>query len=165
MSSVQLLSRVQLFATPWTAACQGFLSFKSPGACSNSCPLNQLCQPTISSSVLPFSSRLQSFPASGSFPSQFLPSGGQSNGTSASASVLPMSIQDYWLVWSPGSLRNSQESSSAPKFENINSSVVSLLYSPTLTSIHDYWETIALTSRSLLAKWCLCFLIRCLCLS
>ena len=60
----------------------------SPGACSNSCPLNQWCHPTISSSVVPFPSYLQSFPASGSFPmSPLFPSGGQSIGTSAS--VLP----------------------------------------------------------------------------
>ena len=66
----------------------------SPGACSNSC-LSQWCHPTISSSVIPFSSCLQSFPASGSFPmSQFFVSGGQSIG--ASASVLPMSIQDWF---------------------------------------------------------------------
>ena len=66
----------------------------SPGACSNSCPLSQWCHPTISSSVVPFSSCLQSFPASGSFPmSQFFASGGQSIGASASASVLPMNIQ------------------------------------------------------------------------
>ena len=70
----------------------------SPWACSNSCPLNRRCHPTISSSVVPFSSCLQSFPASGSFPmSQFFTSGGQSIGASASASVLPMNIQD----WSP----------------------------------------------------------------
>ena len=69
----------------------------TPGAYSNSCPLRQGCHPTISSSVIPFSSRLQSFPASGSFPmSRFLASGGQSIGVSASASVLPMNIPD-WL--------------------------------------------------------------------
>ena len=64
-------------------------------AYSNSCPLNQRCHPTISSPVVPFSSHLQSFPASGSFPmSQFFTSGGQSIGASASASVLPTNIQD-----------------------------------------------------------------------
>ena len=66
----------------------------SPRACSNSCPLSQWCHPTISSSVTPFSSCLQSFLASGSFPkSQLFASGGQSIGAAASASVLPMSIQ------------------------------------------------------------------------
>ena len=69
----------------------------TPGACSNSCPLSQWCHPAISSSVLPFSSCLQSFPASGFFPmSQFLVSGGQSIGTSASVSVLQMNIQDWF---------------------------------------------------------------------
>ena len=69
----------------------------SPGACSNSCPLHWWCHPTISSSVVPFSSCLQSSPASGSFPvSQLFPSGDQSIGVSASASVLPMNIQDWF---------------------------------------------------------------------
>ena len=72
----------------------------TPRVYSNSCPLSQWCYPTISSSVDPFSSRLQSFPASGSFAmSQFLPSGGQSIGVSASASVLPMNTQDWSLGW------------------------------------------------------------------
>ena len=72
-------------------------SSPSPGACSNSCPLSQWRHPTISSSVVPFSSCLQSFPASGSFPiGQFFISGGQSIGASASASVLPMNIQDWF---------------------------------------------------------------------
>ena len=67
------------------------------GACSNSCPLNRWCHPTISSSIVPFSSFLQSFPASGSFPmSQLFASGGQSLGVSASASVLPVNIQDWF---------------------------------------------------------------------
>ena len=69
----------------------------TPGAYSNSCPSSWWCHPTISSSVFPFSSCLQSFPASGSFQiSQFFTSGGQSIGVSASASVLPMNIQDWF---------------------------------------------------------------------
>ena len=69
----------------------------TPEACSNSCPLSQWCHPTISSSVVPFFSCLQSFPASGSFPmSLFFPSGGQRIGASASASVLPVNIQDWF---------------------------------------------------------------------
>ena len=69
----------------------------TPGVYSNSCPLSRWCHPTISSSVVPFSSHLQSFPASGSFPmSQFFMSGGQSIDISASASVLPMNIQDWF---------------------------------------------------------------------
>ena len=67
-SSVQSLSRVWLFATPWTAACQASLSITTPRVYSNSCPLSQWCHPTISSSIILFSSCLQSFPASGSFP-------------------------------------------------------------------------------------------------
>ena len=71
----------------------------SPGACSNSCPLSQWCHPTVSSSVVPFSSYLQSFPASGSFQTtQLFASGGQSVGVSASASVLPMNIQGWFLL-------------------------------------------------------------------
>ena len=73
----------------------------TPRAHSNSCPSSRWCHPTISSSVIPFSSCLQSFPASGSFPmSPFLASGDQSIGVSASASVLPMNIQDWFpLGW------------------------------------------------------------------
>ena len=69
----------------------------TPGACSNSCPSTQWCHPTISSSVVPFSSCLQSFPALESFPvSQFFTSGGASIGVSASASVLPMNIKEWF---------------------------------------------------------------------
>ena len=73
----------------------------TPGAYSNSCPLSWWCHPITSSSVIPFSSHFQSFPASGSLPvSQFLASGGQGTGISASASVLPMNIQDWFpLGW------------------------------------------------------------------
>ena len=76
----------------------------TPGTYSNSCPLSQWCHPTISSSVVPFSSRLQSFPASESFQmSQLFASGGQSIGVSASTSVLPMNIQCWfplgWTGW------------------------------------------------------------------
>ena len=85
----------------------------TPGVYSNSWPLSRWCHPTISCSVVPFPSCLQSFPASGSFPmSQFFTSGGQSIGVSASASVLPMKIEDRiwfplgWLVWSPCSPRD-----------------------------------------------------------
>ena len=76
----------------------------TPRACPNSCPSRQWCHPTILSSVIPFFSCLQSFPASGSFPmSQFFSSGGQSIGVSASASVFPVNIQDWfplgWTGW------------------------------------------------------------------
>ena len=70
-----------------------------PRACWNSCPLSQWCHPTISSSVIRFSSCLQSFPVSGSFPvSQLFASGGQSIGASVSASVLPMNIHDWFPI-------------------------------------------------------------------
>ena len=97
----------------------------TPRAYWNSCPLCCWCHPTISSSVIPFSSYLQSFPASGSFPmSWFFASGGQKIGVSASASALPMNIQDWsplgGLVWSPCNPRNSQESSPIPQLKSIN---------------------------------------------
>ena len=100
-SSVQLFSCVRLFITPWTAAHQASLSITNP----NPCPLSQWCHLTISSSVVPFSSHLQSFPASGSFPvSQFFTSSGQSIGVSASTSFLPVNTQDWsplgWTGWS-----------------------------------------------------------------
>ena len=99
---------------------------------------------TISSSVVPFSSCLQYFPTSGSFQmSQLFAWGGQNIGVSASTLVLPVNTQDWSpLGWtgSPCSPRDSQESSPTPQFKSINSSVLSFLYSPTLTSIHDYWK-------------------------
>ena len=97
--TVQSFSHVWLFATPWIAACQASLSFTISRGCSNSCPLSWWCHPTISCSVFPFSSCLQSFPASGSFPvSQFFASGVQSIGVSASASGLPMNIQNIFKM-------------------------------------------------------------------
>ena len=104
-SSVQLLSHVQLFMTPWTTKhARPPCPSPTPGACSNSCPFSRWCHPTISSSVVPFSSCPQSFPASGSFQmSQLFVSGGQSIGVSASTSVFPMNIQDWspleWIGW------------------------------------------------------------------
>ena len=92
---LQLLSCFQLFVRPWTSLSP------SSGPCSNSCPLSWWCHPTISSSVIPFSSCLQPSPASGSFPmSGLFASGGQSNGVSVSASVLPMNIHGWFpLGW------------------------------------------------------------------
>ena len=75
----------------------------SPGVCSNSCPLSRWYHPTISSSVIPFTSCLQSFPASGSFPlNQLFTSGGWNIGASASVSVLPMNIQDWFPLGMTG---------------------------------------------------------------
>ena len=103
-SSVQLLSHVWLFATPLTAIHRPPCPSATPGAYPNSCPLSRWCHPTISSSVVPFSSRPQSFPASGSFPmSQLFRSGRQIIGVSASASVLSVNTQDWsplrWTGW------------------------------------------------------------------
>ena len=102
ITSVKLLSPVRLFATLWTATPQLPSSSPTPELDSNSCPLSQWCHPTISSSVVSLSSCLQSFSALGSFPmSYFFASGGQSIG--ASASILPMNIQDWfplgWTGW------------------------------------------------------------------
>ena len=108
----------------------------TPRACSNSCPLSQWCRPTISSSVVPFSSHLQPFPAPGSLPkSQFFSSGGQSIGASVSASVLQMNIQDWsplgWTGWICAVQGALKESSPTPQFKSINSSALSFLYGPT----------------------------------
>ena len=142
----------------------------SPGVCSNSCPLSRWCHPTISSTVTPLSSCSQSFPASESFPTScFFPLGGQSIGTSASASVLPKNIQDWFSLGLTGLIsflsKGLSEFFPSLQFEGISSSVLSLLYGPILISLHAYWKTIALTIRRLSAKWCLCFLICCLGLS
>ena len=123
---------------PMDCSTPGFpVHHQAPRAYSNSCPFSQRCHPTISSSVVPFSSSLQYFLASGTFPmSQFFASGGQSIGVSDSASVFPMNIQDWfplgWTGWSPCSPRDSQESST-PQFKSINALVLSFLYGSTLT--------------------------------
>ena len=114
----------------------------SPGACSNSCPLSQWCHPIISSSVIPFSSHLQPFPASGSFQmSRFFTSGGQSIRVT---SVLPMNIQNWfplgWNGWISLKSKGLLRIFSNTTLQIINSLVLSFLYRPTLTSIHDYWK-------------------------
>ena len=111
----------------------------------NSCPSSRWCHLAISSSVIPFSSCPQSLPASESFPvSHLFTWGGQSTGVSALASFLPKKSQGWspsdGLVGSPCSPRDSQESSPTPQFKSINSSALSFLHSPTLTSIHDHWK-------------------------
>ena len=117
----------------------------APGVRSNACPLSQWCHPAISFSFVLFSSCLQSFPASRSFlMSQFITSSGQSIGTSASASVLPMNIQDWFLLGWTG-LISLQSTGLSRVFSNtivqsINSLELSLLYGPTVTCIHDYWK-------------------------
>ena len=129
------------------------------GVYPDSCPLSQWCHPAISYSVIPFSSCPQSFPTWGSFQmSQLFTSGGQSIGVSAIASVFPMNTQDWsplgWTGWiSMQSKRLSRVFSNAMvQFKSINSSVLSFLYSPTLTSIHDYRKNQLWLDGPLLAK-------------
>ena len=117
------------------------------GVYPNPCPLSQWCHPTISSSVVPFSPLLQSFPASGSFPmSLIFASGGQNIGVPASALVLSKTIQDWFLLGWTGLISlqskglSSLEFSPSPEFKSINSLALNFLYGPTLTSIHGYWK-------------------------
>ena len=140
-SSVQF-SRSVVYDSLWPRGLQHArppCPLPTPGVYPNSCPLSWWCHPTTTSSVVPFSSCFQSFPASGSFPmSQFFESGGQSIEVSASTSVFPMNIQDWFPLGWTGWI--SQESSPTPQFKSINSSGLNFPYSPTLTSIHDYWK-------------------------
>ena len=140
----------------------------TPGVYSNSCPPSRWCHPAILSSVGSLSSCTQSLPASGSFPmSQFFASGGQSIGASASASVLPMNIPDWFPLGLTGLIllersRDFQESSPTPQFKSISSLVLSFLYSPTLICIHDYWKSHSFDSTDLCWQSDVCFLICCL---
>ena len=141
---VQLLSRVWIFVIPWTAGCQASLSFVISWSLIKLMSICQWCYPTISSFFTLFSSCSQSFSASGSFQiSQFFTSGGQSIGTSASASVLPMNIQHWFPLGWTGLISlqpKGLKSSPTPWFKSIIYLVLSLLYGPTLTSIHVYWK-------------------------
>ena len=125
-------------------------------ACSNSCPSSQWCHPITSSSVVPFSSHLQSFPASGAFPmSQLFPSGGQSTGASASASVLPMNIQN-WFPWGWTGLTSLQSKGLSRVFSNTTVQKHQF-FSAQLSNfqIHTYMTTrkaTALTIWTLLVK-------------
>ena len=116
----------------------------APGVCSNSCPSSQWCHPTISSSVVPFSFCLQSFPASGAFPmSQFFTSGGQSIGVSALASVLPMNIQD----WSPLGMT---------RLFSLQSKGLSRVFSNTTVQKHQFFSAqLSLWSNSHIHTWLL----------
>ena len=151
-SSVQSLSHVRLFATPWTAACQASLSIANSQSLpklmsiesvmpSNHlilcCPL--LLLPSIFPSIRVFSNESAlhiRWPKYWSF------------GISISSSKENSGLVWVGLVGSSYSPRDSQESSPTPQFKSINSSVFSFLYSPTLTSIHDYWKNLALTRRT-----------------
>ena len=115
---------------------------QTPEVYPNSCPLSWWYHPNISSSVIPFSSHLQSFPALGSFPmSQFFASGGQNIGVSVSASVISMNIQDWfplgWTGWISLQFKGLSRVFSNITVQSINSLALSFLYGPTLTSIHD----------------------------
>ena len=141
-SSVQLLSCARLFRAHGLKHTRLPCPSPTPIAYSNSCPLGQWCHPAIPFSVVPFSSCLQSFPASGSPPMcQFFRSDGQ---------ILEFQLQhqsfqwifriDFLSGWISLLYRNSQDSSPTPQFKSISSSALSFLYSLTLTSIHDYWK-------------------------
>ena len=143
-SSVQSLSCIRL-CSPMDCNTPGLPVHHQLPEFAHSCPLSRWCHPTISSSVVPFSSYIQSFPASGSLQmSQFFTSGGQSIGVSASASVLPVNTQDWfplgWTGWISLQSKGLSRVFSTPQFKRIDSSVLSFLYSPTLASIHDYWK-------------------------
>ena len=141
----------------------------APGACPNSCPSRWWCHITISSSVVPFSSCLQSFPASGSFPmSQFFTSGDQSIGVSASASVLPMNIQDWFPLGWTGWISFSVQGTLKSLLQHHSSKAPILWCSPffIVQLSHPYMttgKTTPLTRQiGLLANLCLYFLICCL---
>ena len=139
---VQSLSHVQIFATSWTAVCQVSLPFTT----SQSLLKFMSTESVTSSNHLIFCHLLlflpSIFPSISVFPMcQLFVSGGQSIGASVSASVLPKDIwADFLQDWSPCFSKDSQDSSPEPQFEIINSLVLSLLYSPTPTSIHAYWK-------------------------
>ena len=144
-NSVQSLSRVWLFVTPCTAACQASLSITKSWSLLKLMSIDSV-MPSIHLMVCcPLLLLHQSFPASRSFPmNQFFTSSGQSIEASVSLSVLPMNIQDWFPLGLTGwiSLLSSKELSRVPtlQFKSINSLALSFLYGPTLTSIHDYWK-------------------------
>ena len=151
-SSVQSLSHIWLFATPWITARQASLSITNSRSLLKlmsiepvmpSCHLT-LCHPLLLLSPIP--------PASGSFPmSQLFAQGGQSIGVSASTSVLPMNTQDWsplgWTGWISLQLKGLSKSSPTP--QSINSLALSFLHSPSLTSIHDHWKNHSLNQMDL----------------
>ena len=141
---VKWLSHVLLFRSHGLQHARPPCPSPSHRACSNSCPLSQWCHPTISSSVISFSSRLQSFPASGSFQmSQFFTSGGQSIGVSPSASVLPMNTQDWFpLGWAD--------------WISLQSKGLSRVFSNTTVQKHQFFgDQLSSQSNSHIHKWLL----------
>ena len=129
----------------------------TPGVHSDSHPSSQWCHPAISSSVVPFSSCPQSFPASGSFQmSQLFASGGQSIGVSASTSVLPMNSQDWsplkWTGWISLQSKGLSRVFSNTQFKSVNSLALSFLYSSTLTLYMTTGKNHSLTRRTFVGK-------------
>ena len=154
-SSVQSLSRVWLLRPHESQHARPPCPSPTPRACSNSCPSSQWSHPNISSSVVPFSSCLQSLSASGSFlKSQFFISGGQIIGASDSASVLPNNIQDWFPLGRTGwiSLKSKGLSriSPIPQFKSNNFLALSFLYGSTLSFIlRAYGPTPMHTQKSI----------------
>ena len=141
---VQSLSHVRLFVIHGLQHASLPCPSPFPGACSNSCPSSQWCHPTISSSVVPFFSRLQSFPASGSFlMSQLFASGGQSIGASASTSVLLMNVQGWFPLGLTGWI-------------SLQSKGLSRVFSNTTVQKHQFFGTqLSLWSSSHIHTWLL----------
>ena len=140
-SSVQLLSRVQLLATPWITARQASLSITNSWSSLKLMSIESVMSSSHLILVALFPSCPQTLPASESFPmSQLFAWGSQSTGASALASFLPKKSLQNGLVGSPCSPRDSQGFSPTPQFKSINSLAPSFLHSPTLTSIHDHWK-------------------------
>ena len=170
-NSVQSLSHVRLFVTPWTASHQASLSIINSRSLLNSCPLSWWCHPTISSSVIPFSSSLPSFPASGSFQiSQLFSSDGWSIGNfrfNISPSNEYSGLISFWMDWLyllavQGTLKR-LSNTTVQKHQFFS-------HQPSIRSnshIHTWlWEKAKLwLCTPLSVKWCLCFLICCLGLS
>ena len=159
LSSVQLLSRVWLFETPWTTGARPPCLSPTLGVYSNSCLLNRWCHPTISISAVlfPSSSHLQFSPASGVFSNESVLHIRWPKDWSFSFSISPsneysglISFRMDWLDLL--AVQGSLKSSPTPQFKSINSSAFSFAYSPTLTSLHDYWKTIALTRWTFVGK-------------
>ena len=150
ISSVQLLSHVRLFATPWIAARQASLSITNFRSLPKLMPIEWWCHPAISSFVILFS------------PSQHQGLFQWVSSSHEVAKVLEFQLQHQSFQWtprtdllqdglvgSPCSPKDSQESSPTPQFKSINFSVLSFLHSPTLTSIHDHWKNCSLDQTDL----------------
>ena len=144
VAAVQSLNHVQVFVTHGLQHTRLPCPSLSPRVCSNSCLLSKWCHPTILWSVIPFSSCLQSFPASGSFPmSQLFASGGPSIGALASASVLPMNIQSWF------SLRFTS-------FTSLLSKGLSRAFSSTTVRKHQFFTAqLSLWANSCIYTWLL----------